>query len=49
MRLDANSVLTEAITTYESAGYLSIERHNNNNPPAKRWFEKGLQASGLDA
>jgi hypothetical protein len=47
MRLDANSVLTEAITTYESAGYLSIERHNNNSP-AKRWFEKGLQASGLD-
>jgi GNAT superfamily N-acetyltransferase len=41
VRLDTNSALTEAITMYETAGYLSIERYNDN-PFAKRWFEKQL-------
>jgi GNAT superfamily N-acetyltransferase len=41
VRLDTNSELTEAITMYESAGYLPIERYNDN-PFAKRWFEKSL-------
>ena len=42
LRLDTNSVLTEAIRMYESAGYASIEKYNDN-PFAKRWFEKSLQ------
>lgn len=41
VRLDTNSVLTEAITMYETAGYHSIERYNDN-PFAKHWFEKSL-------
>jgi ribosomal protein S18 acetylase RimI-like enzyme len=39
LRLDTNSVLAEAIAMYESAGYGSIERYNDN-PFAQRWFEK---------
>jgi GNAT superfamily N-acetyltransferase len=41
VRTDTNSVLTEAITMYERAGYHSIERYNDN-PFAKHWFEKSL-------
>lgn len=41
IRLDTNSVLTEAIRMYESAGYHEIERYNDN-PFAKHWFEKTL-------
>ena len=39
--LDTNSVLTEAISMYERAGYRSRERYNDN-PYALRWFEKHL-------
>lgn len=39
--LDTNDTLTEAITMYERAGYRSIARYNDN-PYAKRWFEKDL-------
>lgn len=41
IRLDTNSVLTEAILMYERAGYVAIERYNNN-PFARHWFEKVL-------
>ncbi len=43
VRLDTNSVLTEAIAMYERAGYRSIERYNDN-PYARCWFEKGLRS-----
>ncbi len=43
VRLDTNSVLTEAIAMYERAGYHSIERYNDN-PYARCWFEKGLRS-----
>ncbi|MDH3299023.1 MAG: helix-turn-helix domain-containing GNAT family N-acetyltransferase [Acidimicrobiia bacterium] len=39
VRLDTNSVLTEAIAMYRSAGYEPIDRYNDN-PFAKCWFEK---------
>lgn len=39
--LDTNSVLTEAISMYERAGFRSTERYNDN-PYALRWFEKQL-------
>jgi DNA-binding MarR family transcriptional regulator/predicted GNAT family acetyltransferase len=41
VRLDTNSALLEAIAMYERAGYRSIERYNDN-PYARRWFEKEL-------
>lgn len=41
VRLDTNSALTEAIVMYEMARYRSIDRYNDN-PFAKRWFEKSL-------
>ena len=41
VRLDTNSVLTEAIAMYERAGYRAIERYNDN-PWARCWFEKDL-------
>ncbi|MDX2381994.1 MAG: helix-turn-helix domain-containing GNAT family N-acetyltransferase [Acidimicrobiia bacterium] len=41
VRLDTNAVLVEAITMYESAGYLPISRYCEN-PYAHRWFEKSL-------
>jgi DNA-binding MarR family transcriptional regulator len=41
VRLDTNSVLTEAIAMYEAAGYRPIQRYNDN-PYARRWFEKDL-------
>ena len=46
VRLDTNSVLTEAIAMYERAGYRAIERYNDN-PYARAWFEKGLRVVGL--
>lgn len=39
VRLDTNSVLTEAIAMYRSAGYQAIDRYNDN-PFARCWFEK---------
>ncbi len=41
VRLDTNSVLTEAIAMYERAGYVEIERYNDN-PYALHFFEKRL-------
>lgn len=41
VRLDTNSVLTEAIAMYTSSGYHAIERYSDN-PYAKHWFEKRL-------
>lgn len=39
--LDTNSTLLEAIAMYDRAGYVSIERYNDN-PYAGRWFFKAL-------
>ena len=39
IRLDTNSVLTEALALYHSSGYVEIERYNDN-PYARNWFEK---------
>jgi GNAT superfamily N-acetyltransferase len=41
--LDTHSSLTEAITLYERRGYAATERYNDN-PYAKRWFRKSLDA-----
>lgn len=41
--LDTNSVLTEAIAMYQRAGYREIEAYNDN-PYARHWFEKHLNA-----
>ncbi|MEM1332316.1 MAG: GNAT family N-acetyltransferase [Actinomycetota bacterium] len=41
VRLDTNAVLVEAIAMYERAGYVAIDRYNDN-PYAERWFEKRL-------
>ncbi len=41
VRLDTNSVLTQAISLYETAGYRPIPAYNDN-PFAKAWFEKTL-------
>jgi hypothetical protein len=41
VRLDTNATLTEAIAMYERAGYLSIQRYNDN-PYAQAFFEKDL-------
>ena len=41
VRLDTNATLTIAIAMYERAGYLPIERYNDN-PFAQCWFEKML-------
>ncbi len=43
IRLDTNSVLTTAIGMYQRAGYREIPRYNDN-PFAKHWFEKTLDA-----
>ena len=40
--LDTNETLREAIAMYETAGYRSIERYNDN-PYAHRWFAKTLE------
>lgn len=39
IRLDTNSVLTEALALYRSSGYVEIGRYNDN-PYARHWFEK---------
>jgi GNAT superfamily N-acetyltransferase len=39
--LDTNESLSEAIAMYRTAGYLAIERCNDN-PYAHHWFEKSL-------
>lgn len=41
VRLDTNSTLAEALALYNSAGYLEIDRYNDN-PYARHWFEKPL-------
>lgn len=41
VRLDSNSVLTPALSLYRSAGYVEIDRYNDN-PYARHWFEKRL-------
>ena len=41
VRLDTNSVLTDAVTMYRRAGYTEIDRYNDN-PYAHHWFEKAL-------
>lgn len=43
VRLDTNSVLTDAIAMYERSGYHRIDRYNDN-PYAQAWFEKPLTA-----
>jgi GNAT superfamily N-acetyltransferase len=40
--LDTNATLTEAVALYEAAGYVAIERYNDN-PYAQRWFAKSLE------
>jgi len=45
VRLDTNGVLTEAIALYERAGYVRIERYNDN-PYAELFFEKRLSGRG---
>jgi GNAT superfamily N-acetyltransferase len=40
--LDTNATLTEAVALYEAAGYVGIERYNDN-PYAQRWFAKPLE------
>ncbi len=39
--LDTNGTLTEAIAMYGAAGYVAIERYNDN-PYAQHWFAKDL-------
>ncbi|GAA3517811.1 hypothetical protein GCM10022234_11570 [Aeromicrobium panaciterrae] len=41
VRLDTNRALTNAIEMYRAAGYVDIERYNDN-PYADFWFEKRL-------
>jgi DNA-binding MarR family transcriptional regulator/GNAT superfamily N-acetyltransferase len=41
VRLDTNGALTEAIGMYQRAGYLAIDRYNDN-PWATHFFEKAL-------
>jgi DNA-binding MarR family transcriptional regulator len=43
--LDTNGTLTEAIAMYGRAGYLSVERYNDN-PYAEAWFAKDLSDGG---
>jgi hypothetical protein len=45
VRLDTNSVLTDAVTMYRRAGYSAIDRYNDN-PYAHHWFEKALPPTG---
>lgn len=39
--LDTNGTLVEAIALYERAGYVAIERYNDN-PYAEHWFTKEI-------
>jgi DNA-binding MarR family transcriptional regulator len=43
--LDTNATLVEAMAMYESAGYTSIERYNDN-PYAQRWYAKTVGSDG---
>lgn len=43
--LDTNATLVEAMAMYESAGYTSIERYNDN-PYAQRWYAKSIGSGG---
>ncbi|GAA4732021.1 helix-turn-helix domain-containing GNAT family N-acetyltransferase [Nocardioides endophyticus] len=43
--LDTNGALTEAIAMYGRAGYLTVERYNDN-PYAEAWFAKDLSDGG---
>ena len=42
VRLDTNRALDEAKAMYRGAGYVEIERYNDN-PYANHWFEKRLK------
>lgn len=42
VRLDTNSVLTEAVAMYRGAGYVEIGRYSDN-PHPDLWFEKPLR------
>lgn len=44
VRLDTHDNLTEALALYRRRGYLQIERYNDN-PYARCWFEKTLNAA----
>jgi GNAT superfamily N-acetyltransferase len=44
VRLDTNSVLTDAVSMYRRAGYTAIGRYNDN-PYAHHWFEKSVAAA----
>ena len=46
--LDTNGTLLEAITMYERAGYVHVERYNDN-PYAQAWFAKDLDITAQDA
>ena len=43
VRLDTNKALREAISLYGSAGYVEVERFNDD-PYPDHWFEKSLAA-----
>ena len=43
VRLDTNRALTNAIEMYRAAGYVDVERYNDN-PYADFWFEKRLSS-----
>jgi DNA-binding MarR family transcriptional regulator len=45
--LDTNGTLTEAIAMYGRAGYLTVERYNDN-PYAEAWFAKDLSDGSQD-
>ena len=45
LRLETNQSLNEAINLYLSAGYIEVERFNEE-PYADHWFEKPLDAGG---
>jgi len=48
VRLDTNGTLDEARAMYARAGYVEIDRYNDN-PYAEHFFEKRLPAPGQDA
>ena len=41
VRVDTNSVLTDAVTMYRRAGCTAIDRYYDN-PYAHHWFEKSI-------
>ena len=42
VRLETNKSLTQAIALYRSAGYVEVDRFNDE-PYAHHWFEKRIQ------